>query len=113
MNIGGRDIRIGELRQRLVIERPVRASDGGGGATESWQAVATVWARLRPLAGEEITQADALVGKVSHEIVIRYRTDLQPEMRFRRGGRLFDIRASLDVDERHRFLRCLVEEREL
>lgn len=113
MKIGGREIRIGELRQRVTIERPERASDGGGGATESWLAVAVVWARLRPMTGEEAAEADALVGRVSHEVVIRYRTDLVPEMRFRRGSRLFDIRAALDLDERKRFLRCLVEERDL
>lgn len=106
-------IRIGELRQRLSIEQPQRTGDGGGGASETWVGIGEVWARVRPLSGEERADADALAGVVSHEVVIRYRTDLAPEMHFRRGERLFDIRAVLDLDDNRRFLRCLVEEREL
>jgi hypothetical protein len=32
-------------------------------------------------------------------------------MRFVLGARIFEIRSALDSGERHRFLRCLVEER--
>jgi SPP1 family predicted phage head-tail adaptor len=110
---GGDEFRIGDMRQRIAIERPERSSDGGGGADEIWQLVAEVWARLRPLSGDERNEADALAGRVSHEVVLRYRDDLGPEQRFRFAARLFDIRAVLDIDERRRFLRCLVEERDL
>lgn len=106
-------IRIGNLRQRVSIERPVRTSDGGGGAQESWELVAEVWAQIRPLSGSERVEADGLAGKVSHETIIRYRDDVEPEQRLAFDSRLFDIRAVLDVDERRRFLRCLVEERDL
>jgi len=50
-------------------------------------------------------------GRVSHEIWIRYRTGVLPDMRFALGTRVFEIRAAIDSGERHRFLRCLVEER--
>ncbi|MBU2582780.1 MAG: phage head closure protein [Alphaproteobacteria bacterium] len=107
------EIRIGDLRQRIAIEEPVRVGDGGGGAIESWIEVAQVWARLRPLSGAERTEADAVAGSVSHEAVLRYRSDLGPELRMRLGTRLFDIKAVFDIDERRRFLRCLIEERDL
>lgn len=107
------DIRIGDLRQRIAIEMPQRTSDGGGGASENWVLVAEIWARLHPLTGNERTEADGVAGSVSHELVMRYRNDVSPEHRFRLGARLFDIRAVLDVDERRRFLRCLIEERDL
>ncbi len=110
---GNEDIRIGELRQRIVIEQPERIGDGGGGAVESWTELSEVWARLRPLSGVERTEADAIGGSVSHEVVMRYRSDVGPELRMRIGNRLFDIRVAFDIDERHRFLRCLLEERDL
>ncbi|KUO65533.1 MAG: head-tail adaptor protein [Alphaproteobacteria bacterium BRH_c36] len=110
---GTDDIRIGDLRQRIVIEQPVRVGDGGGGALESWTEVGEVWARLRPLGGTERSEADAIAGSVSHEAVMRYRGDLGPELRLRLGTRVFDIRAVFDIDERRRFLRCLIEERDL
>ncbi len=106
-------VTIGDMRQRVVLEAPARTSDGGGGADESWQAVATLWAAMKPLTGSERLESETLAGRVSHEIWIRYRSGLTPEMRFRFGERLLDIRAVIDVEEQNRFLRCLVEERDL
>ncbi len=106
-------IKIGNLRQRVSIEEPLRTGDGGGGAQESWVELAQVWAQIRPLNGSERAEADGIAGKVSHEIVMRFRADIAPEHRLFYDGRIFDIRAVLDLDERRRFLRCLVEERDL
>ena len=106
-------VRIGDLRQRLTIERAARELDGGGGAEETWQAVAEVWAAVLPLAGGERVEADAVAGNVTHEIWMRHRSDVGAEMRLRLGTRIFDIRAVMDVEERRRFLKCLVEERGL
>lgn len=110
---GFEDIRIGDLRERVAIEQPLRVGDGGGGAVESWIEVAQVWARIRPLSGTERTEADAIAGVVTHEAILRYRSDLGPELRMRIGSRLFDIRTVFDIEERRRFLRCLIEERDL
>lgn len=107
------DVRIGDLRQRLALEQSARVADGGGGAVESWVELAQVWALLRPLSGQERLESDAVTGRVSHEVWLRHRDGVEPEMRFRLASRLFDIRAVLDVDERHRFLKCLVLERDL
>lgn len=108
-----RGVRIGDLRQRLVIERPVRSADGGGGAVETWEAVAEAWGAVIPLTGGERVEADAVTGRVTHEIWIRHRDDVSADMRLRLGARLFEVRAVIDVDERRRFLKCLCEEREL
>lgn len=108
-----KDVRIGDLRQRLVLETADRVGDGAGGAAETWVEVAQVWALVRPLSGQERVESDGISGRVSHEVWLRYRDGVEPEMRFRLGVRLFDIRASIDVEERRRFLRCLVEERDL
>lgn len=106
-------ITIGEMRQRVVLERPERVGDGGGGADETWVEIAELWAAVKPMTGAERTEAEAISGRVSHEIWLRFRDDVAAELRFRIGTRLFDIRAVLDVDERRRFLRCLAEERDL
>lgn len=103
-------ITIGELRQRLALQAPVATDNGGGGVTRTWTLVAEVWGALRPLSGSEGVVADGLAGRVSHEVWIRHRAGVRPEMRFALGTRLFDIKAVIDVGERHRFLRCLVEE---
>jgi len=104
-------VSIGELRHRLGLQAPLAEDDGGGGVTRTWALVAEVWGAVRPLSGGESVAADGLHGSVSHEIWIRYRPGVVPEMRFALGARLFDIRSVIDSGERRRFLRCLAEER--
>lgn len=106
-------IHIGELRTRLVLETPARSGDGGGGSAVTWSTLAEVWARVTASGGGEAFSLDRVSGKVSHEIVVRYRDGVTPAMRFRMGSRVFDIRAAFDPDGRRRWLRCLAEERDL
>lgn len=105
--------RIGDLRHRMTLQAPARTADGGGGASIVWALVAEVSAALRPATGGESLAADRLSGRVSHEIWIRHRAGVKGEMRFVLGARVFEIRAALDVAERRRWLRCLVEEKDL
>lgn len=104
---------IGRLRHRLALERADRTADGGGGADENWIKVADVWAELRPTGGGEAVESDALAGRVSHEIILRYLPGVSPDMRFSNGTRHFEISAVIDIDERHRWLKCLCMERDL
>ena len=102
-----------DLRHRLTLEELQREADEGGGFTEIWVEMATLWADLRPVGGSESVEADRLAGRVTHEISLRYRPGVQPAMRFRKGARLFHIVTVINVEERNRWLKCLCEEREL
>ena len=102
-----------DLRHRLTLEELVRVSDEGGGFTESWTELATLFADLRPTAGGERVESDRLTGTVTHEVALRYRAGVAPATRLRMATRLFHILAVIDVDERRRWLKCLCEEREL
>ena len=104
---------IGELRARLVLEEPVRTPDGGGGASESWIAVATVWGQIEARPGGEAIQADRVTATVVHNVTIRYRAGVLPEMRFRSGTRIFQILSVVDVKDRDRWLICRCEQRDL
>ncbi len=107
------DLRPSALRQRLTLEELQRTSDEGGGFSEDWVAVATVFARLRPTGGGEGVESGRLTGTVTHEVVLRYRDGVVPAMRFRQAVRIFHILAVIDVEERRRWLKCLCEERDL
>lgn len=104
-------ITIGKLRHRLRIEAPTRTPDGGGGAAITWSLVAEAWAAFRPATGSESEQHDGLKARVSHEVWIRHRDDVRPDMRFVMGTRVFEILAVIEVDGNARWLRCLTEER--
>ena len=105
--------RIGDLRHRLTIETPGRLDDGGGGADVTWSTLDEVWAAIVPRRGGEIVSAERVSGEVTHEIWLRHRSDVSPELRFRLGTRLFDILAVIDDAERHQRLRCLCREQDL
>lgn len=107
------NVSLGELRTRLILEEAIRTSDGGGGSDVTWNTVDEVWAAVRPTGGGEGFASDRLAGQLSHTILIRYRSDVKPEMRFRDGARVYDIRAMFDPDRRRHWLRCLAQERDL
>lgn len=104
---------IGGLRHRVTLEQPVRADDDGGGAVETWEAVAELWAKIAARSGKETVEADRLAGERKVDVTIRYREDVTPNMRFRLGARALDIRAVLDEDGRRRLLKCECVERDL
>ena len=47
---------------------------------------------------------------VTHKIVVRYRSGVNASMRFSFDGRIFNIRAVIDVDEKRDTMAILVEE---
>lgn len=100
----------GALRHRVVLQQPVRVDDGGGGAMQTWETVAELWAAVSPVGGEERLTADALTGRVTHEVWIRYRPGVTPAMRFQHAGRILEIRAVLEAGNlRHRLQRLCLE----
>ncbi|WP_029075565.1 phage head closure protein [Kaistia adipata] len=100
----------GQLSSRVVLERPVRAADGAGGATVDWVEVATLWARIEPVAAGERFAADRLATRVSHRITLRFRADVAGGMRIRHRGRVLAVVAWRDPDEQRRFLVLDAEE---
>jgi SPP1 family predicted phage head-tail adaptor len=106
-------VTIGDLRHRVMIESATRASDGGGGAILSWSLVAEVWAAIWPRTSDETFELDRLAGRATHDVWIRFRSDIKPEMRIRFGPRVFDVRGVLDAEDRGRWLKCPCVERDL
>lgn len=106
-------VTIGDLRHSVEIERAVAAGDGAGGASLTWILVARVWAAIWSRAAEESFRFDREAGTASHDVWIRYRNDITPDMRVRYGTRVFNILGVIDVEDRGKFLRCPTEERDL
>lgn len=105
------DILIGNLDQRLMLQSAVRTADGAGGASLAWSLIAEIWGAVRPVGGAERLDAEGLEARVTHEVWVRHRDGVKPEMRFLLGTRALNIRAVLEAGQRRRFLKCLCEER--
>jgi SPP1 family predicted phage head-tail adaptor len=100
----------GQFTARLDLEAASPTPDGQGGATLSWSVAASLWARIEPTTFSFDETAGQMRGELSHRIWIRARDGMAEGMRFRKGARLFLIRAVRDPDETGRYLVCLCEE---
>lgn len=106
-------VKIGDLRHRVQIEQASRTSDGGGGAALTWVLVAEVWAAMWPRSMREPHDMDRVAGRATHDVWIRFRSDVKPEMRMRFGARVFDIRGVIDPEDRGAWMKCIVQEKDL
>lgn len=103
------------LNRRLVLEAPQRVPDGAGGFAESWAALGTLWAEVKPGAGREIAGEGGPLSRVRYRITVRGAPEgapsrPKPEQRFREGERVFHILAVTERDGRGQYLTCFAEE---
>lgn len=99
-----------DLRWRITIEQLVLSDDGQGGHSESWSTLATPWAKLEPLSASQIWHAQQLEHRVTHKITIRYRNDIESNMRILFEGRIFHIKSFRDLESQKRFTEIMAEE---
>ncbi|MFC5385349.1 phage head closure protein [Aquamicrobium segne] len=102
----------GVLRTEMALEKPEAIPDGMGGFSEHWTEIATIFARIEPLAAESRFGADKQMEAVTHRITLRKRQTIESNMRFRRGSRVFQIVTLHDPDESGRYLVCRTREGE-
>ena len=86
--------RIGDLRHRIEIGRYVTGQDQWGDPLpmpEIWQQVIAAWASVRGLQGNQYFQSQQTVDQSDHEVIVRYRTGIEPGMIVRHAGREFTL----------------------
>ncbi len=98
------------FRQRVTIQRLVEGQDEVGQPVQEWQDVATVWGAVEPLRGREYFAAAQTQAEVTTRIRVRYRRGIRPDMRALYDGRVFNITAVIDPEERHRELQLMCRE---
>lgn len=101
---------IGDLSTRVVLSRPERAVDAGGGAALSFMAVATVWASLSSPGADETQARGASVTVLRHRLRIRRRDDVAPGWRASWEGREARVVAVRDLNAGGRWLTLDCEE---
>lgn len=103
------------LNQRAQIWKNGTSAtkDALGQYPQEDQPVATVWAGVIPQTGSLLTgrTAETMLTKTTHKIILRYRTDLTPDMWLTVGGVRYDILYILDPYLRHERLEVFCEVR--
>ena len=105
---------IGRKNRRVSFERPYETPDAVGDVDKAWLPVATVWASVEPLRGEERYQAQQIQATADHRIRVRWSTTLAtltPKHRAKLGTRIFEIVSVADLTTDHRELELLATER--
>lgn len=93
-------MRAGGRRHYLTIQRQIASS--GWNVAVSWATYAEVWGSLEPLRGEELVRAQQVNSEVSGRSGIPYLPGAAPSMRVLCRGRVYQILAVIDPEERHR-----------
>lgn len=100
----------GALRTELALQRCTPVADGLGGHGQEWTEIATVFAKLEPIAAESAFGAGQSLETVTHRVTFRHRGDVESGMRLVKGSRVFDIVTVHDPDESRRYLVCRTKE---
>lgn len=108
-------MRAGDMRRRLTIQVRGTTQDTFNQQVTTWTDVATVWADIQTLTGKELLAAAATQTQLTHIVRIRYQAQfanpkVMAAMRCMYGTRIFNISASIDVDEQHRIIELLCQE---
>lgn len=99
----------GLLNRRITIQQRTGARDEYGGISEDWENVATCWARVVPLRGQELYRAQQVRAGSSHYFYIRYREGITAAMRIIYRGEPYDILSPTDVEDRRQELQILTQ----
>jgi len=99
-------MRTGKLNQRVQINRQVRTDDGNYGQDIQWQEVATVWAEVRPLNGNETLRYQGIQAESAYMFIIRNAPGLviDETMQFVYNGEQYNIRYRPRPDLRTHYL---------
>ena len=103
------------LNRQLELQELSRTPDGAGGFNESWAALGTLWAAIRPTSGREGESDHIKLSTVGAEVITRAApvgaaSRPKPGQRFVEGSRVYRILAVLEWDAAARYLSCKVTE---
>lgn len=95
---------IGELRERVTIQKQELAPNGSGGTYGAWSDLITTWAKVTRLEGIRTAQAEQLLFNRPYKITMRHRIDFSVMERLKIVHRGVDIilHSVMDEDFRQR-----------
>jgi|TARA_Y100000114_G_C11730800_1_gene313451 SPP1 family predicted phage head-tail adaptor len=101
---------VGNMRHRINLKRATNTTDTGGGMTQSFSTLKTLFASVKPISGKELYRHGKLEESVTHEIMIRYRSDINTSDKILFDSREFNIRHIRNLDERKRYMLLICTE---
>lgn len=108
-------MRIGPLRHRVTIQQMPGTQDAAGEPTKTWSNIASipsVWADVRPASASErfVGGGEQQQAIVTHNVTIRYRSDLNNRMRVVWNSINLDIEGITDPSGKREYLKLQCRE---
>lgn len=94
-------MKAGKLRHRVTIQESNCTSDEVGEPAQNYRDLKNVWARVEPLTGRELWQAQQIKATTNHRITMRFYTVVKPTMRVLFKNRVFEIDSVKNTEERN------------
>lgn len=90
----------GQLRARLVLQRPIEAADDQGGVVRTWESFGSAWAKVVPRSSRYEMDADSTGATQDFTITLRANFSLTLQHRLVDGGKIYRITAIRDARDR-------------
>lgn len=108
-------MKAGDLRKRIELQQRSTAQDGFGQQLVTWTTLFTTWAQIEPVSGTQLDRARSIYNETSHRVTLRWRSQINDvrqvgSYRVVYAGRIFDVGASMNLDERNRTVVLLCAE---
>lgn len=105
-------MRAGQLTKRITIQRPptTETRNSFGEVVESWEKVCDAWAAVFPLSGREILRSQQVQPDITHRVVMRHRSGIEPKHRILFGDRVLQIETVINLEESGERLELLCKE---
>ncbi len=103
-------VSIGDLRERIAVQRVSNTRDAIGGLTESWSEIASAYAKVEPASSGEQFRRSQIQASADWTVTTRYNNAWKPADRIVWRSRTFEIVGLKNDDERRRFLQIACKE---
>ena len=106
-------MRAGTLRTLLTVQENQATSpakDTLGHKTLNWVTVKQLRGEVVTLTGEQLLRATQIAGELTHQVTVRYWSELTRKHRFLFRGNPLDINTISDTNQKHKELVCLCKE---
>lgn len=90
----------GQLRERIVVQKPTESRNRLGETTYTYDTFAEVWASVTGVTAREFLLANTQQTEITHRIRMRYLTGLTNQMRISWRGRTLQIISVLEHENR-------------
>ena len=101
---------IGSLRHRVTIQSFTEAADATGQVINTFNNLATVWAKVSAKSGVERTNEGTSNIQRTYDVLIRYTGDIKETYKLIHLTRTLNIKSIINIDDRNRTMQLVCTE---